>query len=158
RQLTIRETTPGDVAMKRFFRNCLLVVLLVIGFATRLSGQQVGPADFVLLGGKVYTLDAKDTVAQAVAIHGGKIVLVGSDDQAKALVGPKTEVFKAGGRVVGPGLSETHVHPTGAASGEVNLPFTQLHSIGEIQDWVRKQVAATPRDRRTHAAARYCDT
>ncbi len=133
--------------MKWIVCNGLLAVVVTMGFASRLSALQQEPADFVLLGGKVFTLDATDTVAQAVAIRGGKIALVGSDEQAKALVGPKTDVYQAGGRTVIPGLNETHVHPTGAASGEVNQPFTQLHSIGEIQEWVRKQIAATPSDR-----------
>src|SRR5436190_2679793 len=104
------------------------------------------PADFVLVEGRVHTLDAKDTVAQAVEIRGGKIVFVGDDAGAKALVGDKTEIYRAGGRTVIPGLNETHVHPTGAAQGEVNQPFMQLHSIGEIQDWVRQQAAKTPKE------------
>src|SRR5205823_6674302 len=95
------------------------------------------------LDGKVVTLDAKDTVAEAVAIRDGKIVFVGASQAAQGLIGPRTEVFRAGKRMVIPGLNETHVHPTGAAQGEVNQPFTQLGSIGEIQGWVREQVAKT---------------
>src|SRR4029079_677668 len=118
---------------------------LVVGlFASILSAQQ--PADFVLVGGKVHTLDANDTVAQAVAIRDGKIVFVGSDAEGRKLVGPKTEVYEAAGRTVIPGINETHVHPTGAAQGEAAQPFTQLHSISEIQDLVRQQVASTSQD------------
>src|SRR5262249_12064694 len=109
------------------------------------SGQ-TAPADFVLLGGKVFTLDAKDTQAQAVAVRDEKIVFVGSDEGAQAFIGPKTEVYRAAGRTVVPGLNETHVHPTGAAQGEVTQPLKQLHSIGKIQDWVREQVAKTAKD------------
>src|SRR4051812_25251820 len=109
--------------------------------------QPPEPADLVVQGGKVHTLDAKDTVAAAVAIRGERIVFVGSNEDAKKHVGPKTEVYNAADRTVVPGLNETHVHPTGAAQGEVNQPFTQLHSIGEIQDWVRQQVANTPSDK-----------
>jgi predicted amidohydrolase YtcJ len=122
-------------------------LLLAVAFGAPLWAQQAEPADFVLLGGKVFTLDGEDTVAQAVAVRGGRIVFVGGDEQARAYVGPKTDVYQTAGRTVIPGLNETHVHPTGAASGEVNLPFTQLHSIGEIQEWVRKQMAATPADK-----------
>jgi predicted amidohydrolase YtcJ len=121
-----------------------LALLLAISSAL---GQQPQPADFVLQGGQVHTLDANDTVAQAVAIRDGKIVFVGSDEQARGYIGSKTEVYQAAGRTVIPGLNETHVHPTGAAQGEVTQAFTQLHSIGEIQDWVREQVKATPGDK-----------
>src|SRR6201999_153537 len=64
--------------------------------------------------------------------------------EARRLIGPKTDTYQAEGRTVIPGLNETHVHPTGAAQGEVTQPFTQLHSIGQIQDWVRQQVRTTP--------------
>jgi predicted amidohydrolase YtcJ len=48
-------------------------------------------------------------------------------------------VIDAAGKTVVPGLIETHVHAIGAARGEVLQPFAQLHSIKEIQDWVRTQ-------------------
>jgi predicted amidohydrolase YtcJ len=134
--------------MNRFsYCNFIAVVLGICLFTDTAPAQQPGPADFVLHGGKVITLNANDTIAQAVAIREGKIVFVGGDEGARALIGPKTVVYEAGGRTVIPGLNETHVHPTGAAQGEVHQPFTQLHSIGEIEDWVRKQIAAMPGDR-----------
>jgi predicted amidohydrolase YtcJ len=128
-------------------RNAAVFFAVLSLVNAMLTGQEPVPADFVLQGGKIHTLDARDTIAQAVAIHEGKIAFVGSDEQAGKYIGPKTEVYRAAGRTVIPGLNETHVHPTGAAQGEVTQPFTQLHSIGEIQDWVRKQVAATPGDK-----------
>lgn len=126
--------------------TCLAAILLSgIGWAF-VRPAYAQPADFVLLDGQVHTLDPRESIAQAVAIREGKIVYAGDDAGAKTLVGDKTEVYRAGGRTVIPGLNETHVHPTGAARGEVNQPFTQLHSIGEIKQWVRRQVAATPKD------------
>jgi predicted amidohydrolase YtcJ len=130
------------------FRSCagwLATLSLSIFLAAEAAiAQQPAPADFVLQGGKVFTLDAKETVASAVGVRDGKVTYVGSDEGAKAFIGPKTEVFQAQGRTVIPGLNETHVHPTGAAQGEISQPFKQLHSIGEIQAWVREQVAKTP--------------
>lgn len=102
------------------------------------------PADFVLLEGRVHSLDARDTVAQAVAVRDEKIVYVGDDQGANAFIGPKTEVYRAGGRTVIPGINETHVHAIGAAQGEAVEPFRQLNSIADIQDWVREQAATTP--------------
>src|SRR5437773_11810001 len=110
RQLTIGETTTGDVAMNRVVHCYALVALLPFTCVARepAFAQQPEPADFVLQGGKVFTLDAMDTVAQAVVVRGGKIVFVGGDEQARAFVGPKTEVYQAAGRTVIPGLNETH--------------------------------------------------
>src|SRR5262245_33082009 len=128
--------------------TCLWTFAVVSSWfaAASCAEAQTPPADFVLLSGKVFTLDAKHTQTEAVAVREGKIVHLGSDAGAQAFIGPKTEVYRAGGHTVIPGLNETHVHPTGAAQGEVTQPFKQLHSIGEIQDWVREQVAKTPKD------------
>lgn len=127
--------------IRSVWRLWLLALSLGTGGSLIAYGQ---PADFVLLEGRVHTLDAQNTVATAVAIRQGQIVFVGDNAGAKNLIGEKTEVYRAEGRTVIPGLNETHVHPTGAAQGEANQPFTQLHSIKEIQDWVRRQVAMTP--------------
>ncbi len=102
------------------------------------------PADFVLTGGQVHTLDAKETVAQAVAIRGEKLVYVGSDEGAKAHIGPKTEVYRAAGRTVIPGINETHVHAVGVAQGEAVQPFRQLGSIAEIQAWAKEAARTAP--------------
>ncbi len=96
-------------------------------------------ADFVLLDGKVHTLDARNRVVQAIAIRGEKIVFAGTDADAKKFIGPRTEVYRAVGRTVIPGINETHVHPIEVAKEEPLLPFRQLGSIAEIQEWVRQR-------------------
>ena len=101
-------------------------------------------ADFVLTGGRIVTLDARGTIATAIAVRNERIIHVGSDEAAMAMVGPNTTVYAAAGRTVIPGLNETHAHPTLAARSECTLPFRQLGSIEEIQSWVRDRVAETP--------------
>lgn len=56
------------------------------------------PADFVLLEGRVHTLDPQDTVAQAVAIGGERIVCVGSDEAQIPQLGSVLTVV--GGKIV----------------------------------------------------------
>ena len=102
------------------------------------------PADIVVLNGKVLTVDAASSRASAVAIKDGKFVAVGTDAQIRQRVGPATRTIDARQQTVIPGLIESHVHATGASRGEANVPFKQLHSIAEIQDWVRQRVKALP--------------
>jgi hypothetical protein len=120
-----------------------LLLAILFGATTALGQEQ---ADFVLTGGRVHTLDAKGTVAEAVAIRAEKIVYVGSDEGAKARIGPKTEVYRAAGRTVIPGINETHVHAIGVAQGEAVEPFQQLGSIAEIQEWTRQAARKTAGD------------
>ena len=103
-----------------------------------------GPADLVIVNGKVLTLNSASTRASAVAVKDGKFVAIGSDTDIRKRIGPQTRTLDAGGKSVIPGLIESHVHATGAARGEANQPFRQLHSIAEIQDWVRQRAKTLP--------------
>jgi predicted amidohydrolase YtcJ len=118
-------------------------MLTAVATATAAHGVD-RPADLVVLNGKVLTVDSRFSTASAVAIRDGIFVLVGSDLEAKALLGEKTRVIDAHGRTVVPGLIESHVHATGVARAEAQQPFVQLGSIAEIQEWVRKRVETTP--------------
>ena len=67
-------------------------------------------ADLILRGGRIHTLDAADTVVSSMAVAGEAIAAVGDDRETAALLGPDTEVVDLGGRVVVPGLHDSHLH------------------------------------------------
>lgn len=91
--------------------------------ATALAGAGAAaaakPADVVVEHARIYTEDAARTTAEALAARDGKIVYVGSLAGAQALVGPKTQVVDAGGRLVLPGLVDAHIHPTAIVDFDV---------------------------------------
>ena len=88
------------------------------------------------------TVDRSDSVAQAVAITAGKIAAVGTTAQIKAMAGPKTEVIDLRGRAVTPGLIDTHVHFSAAASlFTVDLGDADVKSIEEVKKRVAAQVS-----------------
>ena len=100
------------------------------------------PADTVLINGTVLTVDRTDSVAQAIAITGGKIAAVGTTAAIKAMAGPKTEAIDLRGRAVTPGLIDTHVHFSAAASlFTVDLGDADVKSIEEVKKRVAAQVA-----------------
>jgi predicted amidohydrolase YtcJ len=68
------------------------------------------PADLVLRGGHVVTVDSTKPEAEAVAIRGSTIVAVGTDAEIASYIGPDTEVVDLGGRLVVPGFIEGHGH------------------------------------------------
>jgi predicted amidohydrolase YtcJ len=67
-------------------------------------------ADLVLENGKVFTVDSKDSIVQAVAVKGDKIVKVGTTAEVHALVGPNTRVIDLAGKILTPGIIDAHFH------------------------------------------------
>ncbi len=73
------------------------------------SGAVAAP-QLLVVNAKVFTADRALPYAEAVAIEDGRILAVGSNEQIRALGGPKSRTIDAGGRLVTPGLVEAHVH------------------------------------------------
>lgn len=63
-----------------------------------------------MTGGKVHTVDAADTLAESIAITGGRITRVGTEDEISSLIGPDTRVIPLRGRSVLPGINDSHLH------------------------------------------------
>lgn len=97
----------------------------------------------ILIHGRIVTL-AGDRVAEAMVISDGKIMAVGASDEMKKLAGPETKITDLGGKMVLPGLIETHCHSIGAAKAELEDPYQELYSIAGIQDWIRQQATRLP--------------
>jgi predicted amidohydrolase YtcJ len=69
-----------------------------------------GPADLILHGGRVVTMDPAGPVAAAVAVRNGRIRLAGREDDVRATAGPATTLIDLAGRTVVPGLIDSHTH------------------------------------------------
>ncbi len=67
-------------------------------------------ASLVLINGKVVTMDAAGSNAQALAVGGDRVLAVGASSGIESLRGPETRVIDLEGRVVLPGFIDTHVH------------------------------------------------
>src|SRR3990172_5953295 len=85
-------------------------------FAPRAAAQ--GPASIILHNGKILTVDAGFSTAQAVAVQGRKILAVGQNADILKLRGPETVVVDLKGRTVIPGIIDTHLHITGGTAAQ----------------------------------------
>ncbi|MDP6442937.1 MAG: amidohydrolase [Pirellulaceae bacterium] len=103
-----------------------------------------GPADTILLGGKIITLDEKNSLATALAVRDGRIVAVGDDRAVERFRGPKTQVEQLGGKTVIPGVVAAHCHAVGVARNSLTRPHAELLSVAEVQDWVRRRAKELP--------------
>jgi len=120
-------------------RRALLLLLLC---ASAASGAAQGPADLVYRNGAVHTLDSADSVRQALAVRAGRIVYVGDDGGAAALVGKRTRVVDLQGRMLMPGLVDAHMHPQSGGSRLLNcsLDYQRL-TVDELQTRIRACLA-----------------
>ena len=123
-------------------KRLMFVVFAVAALATTVAQTGGPPADLVVLDAKVLTVDDRFSEARALAIRGGRFVAVGSTDDVRRQVGSGTRVIDGHGRTVIPGIIDTHVHALGVAAEEASRPFRNLHSIGELQAWIRTEVSA----------------
>ena len=69
-----------------------------------------GPADTILVNGKIVTVDGRFTIAQGVAIRGQRIVAVGATAKILKLKGADTKVIDLVNKTVIPGLIDNHAH------------------------------------------------
>src|SRR5262249_53911295 len=113
-----------------------LVAALVVAGATAAHAQT---ADTILINGKVVTLDARSSVVQALAIHDGRIVATGSNDDVRKLAGPNTQTVDVGGRTVIPGLIDSHIHAMRAGlTYAVELSWIGVPSLAKGLEMIRE--------------------
>lgn len=87
-------------------------ILLVVcaAFCTYLFFRTVPEqADVLYINGCIYTMDANKSVAEALAIRGGRIIAVGSQDDLGKKIRAKDTVDLAG-KAVFPGFTDAHAH------------------------------------------------
>jgi hypothetical protein len=106
--------------------------------------QPAEPADLVFHNGSIYTVDGTRSWARAVAVTGGRIAYVGSDDGAASLVGPSTQVVDLDDRLMLPGLQDVHVHPIGGGIEAAACDLNDLTTLGEYLEAIKTYAAENP--------------
>src|SRR5262249_22265489 len=92
----------------------------------------------------ILTVDDKFTIAQAIAVKGDRVLAVGSDADVLKLKADATKVVDLKGKTVLPGLYDSHTHPVGAATSELNEPLPVLKSLQNVFAYIRKKAAELP--------------
>jgi predicted amidohydrolase YtcJ len=102
--------------------------------------------DLLLINGNIKTMNPAQPTAEAVAIRGGKIAAVGTNEEARESAGPRVQVIDLNGRTATPGLNDAHAHPMmlGLSMGDINLRAPDAFSIGDIVELVRKRTSERP--------------
>ena len=126
-------------------RRAALVALALAALTLMAScgdaGHTQDPADLVLRGGRVATVNPDDAIAEAVAVQGAWIVAVGTDEEVSARIGPDTEVIDLDGRLAVPGFIEGHGHYMGLGNAKTILDLNDAPNWAAIVDMVAEAAA-----------------
>lgn len=118
--------------MRTAHAAAIVVILLVLSNAFAAL-----PADLILFNGKIVTVDSNFSVEQAIAVRDARIVAVGGDDDILRLKDEDTETIDLEGKMLLPGLIDSHVHPAGAAMTEFDHEIPRMDSIADVLDYFR---------------------
>ena len=102
------------------------------------------PADLVLLGGKIVTVDERFPVVEALAVRRHRIAFVGSNAEVQRWIGPKTRVIRLDGKLAIPGFIEGHGHFTSLGRAKMMLDLTKARSWDDIVRQVEEAARRTP--------------
>ncbi len=91
----------------------------------------------ILHNGRIVTVDAGFSITQAMAVRGNRIVAVGSNEDILRLKAAGTELLDLRGKMVLPGLIDTHVHACDASMTEFDHPIPQMDSIEDVLDYFK---------------------
>lgn len=97
------------------------------------------PADLIVTGARIYTVDPTRPVVPALAVRDGRIAFAGSVRGAMALRGPRTRVLDLPGRTIIPGIVDAHLHLTGVGAALRNVDLVGTRSIDEVVERVARR-------------------
>ena len=119
----------------------MLVAMASAALLVDASGQstQTTP-ELILRNGHIVTVDASFSIAEAVAIAGGRFVAVGRSSDIARMAGPSTRVVDLAGRTVVPGLMDNHLHNAGGGPG---VDLSRARTIADVLNAVAARVATT---------------
>ncbi len=104
-----------------------------------------GPADTLIVNGRVATLNPRRPSAEAIAIKGDRIIAVGAESELAYLKNEKTRVIDAGRRTIIPGINDAHTHfIRGGLTYTNEVRWDGVPSLAEGLRRVREQARRTP--------------
>ena len=104
--------------------------VLILALACAAPGE--APADLILRGGQIVTMDAAHGNVEALAARDGVILAVGTNAEIDGLAGPDTRIIELNGRTATPGFTEGHGHFTGIGRSLMNIDLRKARSWDEI--------------------------
>jgi predicted amidohydrolase YtcJ len=116
------------------------VCLCVGGFSV---AQEAAP-NLILHHAKIVTVDDRFSIQEAIAVRDGHIQQVGTEAAILALKGAQTEIVDLSGKMVIPGLIDSHSHPLAASLAEFDHTIPQMDSVQDVLDYFAMRAKIVP--------------
>ena len=123
---------------RAFFRLAGLLLLLDLDGSARAADDP----DLILHHGKIVSVDRDFSIHEAVAVKGDRLIQVGTNDDVLPMRGPNTTLVDLAGKMVLPGLIDSHAHPTDACMTEFDHPIPEMETIAEVLDYIHARAEA----------------
>ncbi len=127
--------------------SCLALVCSITSFfiiGNTFSQSSLSPADVVISNAQI--LQKNESFAQAIAIKDQKIVAIGHHALIQKYVGPNTQQVNAQGKLIIPGLIDSHMHAIRAGlSYQSEASWRGARTIPEAIDIIRQASIQKPR-------------
>jgi predicted amidohydrolase YtcJ len=120
------------------------VIALAISGCSQSDEPMTPAADAVYTNAKIYTVDAEKSWASAMAVTDGKIVAIGSDEEMAAHSGEGTVVHDMAGRMIMPGIHDTHIHPSDGGVGKTIECSFLAYELNAALDAIKACLADIP--------------
>ena len=116
------------------------------GVGSRANGAaSADHPDTIFINGKFITADESFSIANAVAVRGGRFLAVGDEADITALAGPSTTVVDLQGRTVLPGLIDTHVHVERAGLLKYTVQLNDVSTVEQALSRISSYAAKLPK-------------
>ena len=109
-----------------------------------LNAQSLPPADLIVHGGRIYTVDPNRPFVDAMVIKDGKVVFVGPERLAMNYKGTATRAIDLAGKTVIPGMIDAHAHLSGLGSALRTVDLVGTTSYEDIIARVSARARETP--------------
>ena len=103
--------------------------------------------DVIIVNALVHTMDPQQPSAEAVAIHGNRIVAVGSTKDIRKLASDRTKVIEAKKRLVLPGFNDAHTHFLSGGFQLASVDLRDAKTPQEFADRIRSFASKLPKGR-----------
>ncbi|MEP1033111.1 amidohydrolase [Ekhidna sp.] len=125
------------------YTTVYIILLSLLAGCTQKTEPEI-VADSIFFNGPIYTMDASNSKAEAIAIRADTFLYVGSKAEAEAFKGTSTKMVDLNGKTMIPGLTEGHAHIMGVGYNLLNVDLREAKSYQEMVEMVAERAANTP--------------